>query len=354
MIFDSEAAITLCSKFASLPDFEVPLSVVFSRSDRFSCEREYIEGLAAMAPPNAQKDWIARLISQDDEQHLGAWFEIMLSGWLRDWGPVIIQPEIDGDHPDFLVKKCRKQIVVEARTIVPNESERQRQRWHAEVTWVLGHIGRPFIVTIEQLIAGGRLDRCRFASEVTQWLDRKVDQPLVYQDESGNTIALKASPDRDRRLVLVIGPTEAGWVSAQPLKPALKAKSRQHRAIRTAGYPYVIAVLLESPDFDAEEVVTAWLGSPQLVIDRDSGQVVEQTIDGTGIHFFGSEIRHTTVTGTLVFRRMFDEGLHRHRLDSWYIQNPFAKVTIDPDLFPVQKKYIVSGHTEARYEMLWR
>jgi hypothetical protein len=82
MIFDSSAMRRLRLKYSSEPDFSAPRIVLIDRSTKFAGEREYLEQLVSQALVARQRDWIGRLLNEDHAQFMGAWFEIMLYGWL--------------------------------------------------------------------------------------------------------------------------------------------------------------------------------------------------------------------------------------------------------------------------------
>jgi hypothetical protein len=53
----------------------VPSAVFLARSDKCKEEREYLESLVSQAPGKNQKDWIARISSEDEIIHFSSWFE---------------------------------------------------------------------------------------------------------------------------------------------------------------------------------------------------------------------------------------------------------------------------------------
>jgi hypothetical protein len=93
----------------------VPSAVFLARSDKCKEEREYLESLVSQAPGKNQKDWIARISSEDEIIHFSSWFEIMLYGWLKQRGDVKIEPEIDGKLPDFSMDLLGRKVFFEAK-----------------------------------------------------------------------------------------------------------------------------------------------------------------------------------------------------------------------------------------------
>src|SRR4051812_32283712 len=94
MLFDSPRMQHLRRKYVDVYDCEAPRVVLLDRLNELEGERKYLEDLYASAdvPQPKRNDWKGRLLSDNEGQHLGAWFEMMLCGWLRDVGPVSIAP----------------------------------------------------------------------------------------------------------------------------------------------------------------------------------------------------------------------------------------------------------------------
>ncbi len=87
------------------------------------------------------------------------------------------------------------------------------------------------------------------------------------------------------------------------------------------------------------------------MIDSE-GEIVNSYIDKSGIHYLGNDIRHTTVSGTLVFKSMESDKEKRHYLQAWYIQNPYTKVKINSVVFPVAS-FVVKEKSSKGYRMSW-
>lgn len=354
MIFDIEQAQELCARYADQPDFRVPQSVLLTRSEKLAGERAYLEGLVQSVSDSVRKGWAKRLLSDKHDQHLGAWFEIMLYGWLRQIGEVVAEPQVAGNNPDFLLSVGGKEIVVEAKALPIIDAERERDVRESELCWVLDHINRPFLVSVEAVAFGEPLNVEAFSQKVTNWLDHSPDEPFLFEDNSNNQMLLRAQRHPSLQHVATAATFPAEWIDPTALRVTLSNKAKQHQAIRKRGYPYVLAIMPESWKQSAEEIVTAWFGNEQLVIDFNTNEVIEQRIDLTGIHYFGREVVHKSVSGTLVFKREYGKKLKMHQLETWYVQNPYANVSLDLDLFPVQGKYVMMDKTDRNFKMGWR
>ncbi len=216
----------------------------------------------------------------------------------------------------------------------------------------LGSIEKPFSVVLETKRLGGKIATEDFVGQVVNWLKSAPEENFVYHDDLGNVLGLSATPRPNMKKLGVMS-SDAFSVNPDILKPALSEKAGQHKALRKAGFPYVIAVLLEPSHLSAEEVSEAWLGRTTIVYDPNFEQVIEEKVDKSGIHFFGNEIRHKSVTGTLVFRVDHDIKNKTRYLRSWYVQNPYANVIIDPTVFPAESRFIIVGQNDKAFEMKW-
>jgi hypothetical protein len=230
----------------------------------------------------------------------------------------------------------KQEIFVEARAFVISDQEREKDARQAELFSFLKPVDRKFIVKIERYTTGGRLDADDLVAKVINWLDNNPENDFTYHDEQNNKVVLSATFHPSLKNVGIIGGSEAFWVNPAPLKEPIKKKAKQHKKIRQAGYPYVIALFLEPRIYTAEEITMAWFGNVQVIVDINTNEIVKQTIDKSGLHFFGRDIFYKTVSGSLVFKAKFDEVGKRRELFAWYIQNPYANMPVDYSKFPVQ------------------
>lgn len=352
MIFDSPQMVYLREKYRDLPLHEVPKVVFLDRITRYYGEKLLLEELFKSVSLNKQKDWFGRLINEESEQHIGAWFEIMLYGWLKEHFIVQVEPELMGNYPDFTLDIQGNPLVIEARAFLITQEEREKQSKYGRIISTLESIKKPFTVRFKIKRLGEKINSEEFIKRVNHWLEFSSDQDSSYEDNLGNILSLYAEPSLTLKKIGVIS-TPSMRVNSDNLKPSLSEKATQHKALRKAGYPYVIAIFLESPYLTAEEVSEAWFGKTAVVLDVDTNQVVEEKFDQKGIHFFGNEIRHKSVSGTLVFREGYDDARHSRYLQSWYIQNPYANVKLNPDIFPAESRFIVVRQNDKIFEMKW-
>jgi len=351
MIFDSVLMQRLREEYASVPDCCVPKVVFLDRSADLAGERQYLETLLQSVPEAQKRRWLKFLLTDDHGNHLGAWFEIMLYGWLQRVGRVVIEPDVGGDLPDFSVTIHGQQVIVEAWA--HQERRRKFKDRFAEVLSLVQSVveqaQEPYIIHVENYLQGTELSGDHFVGEVTQWLAESPGRPLKYRDEGGNEITLVATASPQRA---VYGTSER--VKSVLSKSRLQKKARQHGAVPAAGYPYVIAVFLESPSLTARAAVTAWFGRMQVEFNHETLQITDRRLDESGL-YFEQRISQRRVSGTLVFKKRFNSTEQRHELRAWYVQNPNADVPFDSNLFPVEARFLVLGRSSTGgYLMDWR
>jgi hypothetical protein len=352
MIFDSSEMAVLHKKYRKLPNYEVPEIVFLDRYDGYAGERILLEELIASVSKQKQKDWLGRLVNEIPSQHIGVWFEIMLFGWLKEHFTVQVEPEILGNYPDFILEIQNKQLAIESRAFLIPPDERERISKFNRIMSSLGSIEKPFSVNLKIRNLGNRIIIKDFIGQVVKWLDANSTQDIEYRDGLGNILKLSAT---SRPTLKKVGAYSSEGLHVNPdvLKSALTEKARQHKALRNSGYPYIIAIFLEPSHLSAEEVVGAWIGRTVVVYDIERDQVVEEKFDESGIRFFGKEVVHKSVTGVLVFKAGYDESRRTRYLQSWYVQNPHANIAIDPNIFPVESRFVVVGQDDKMFEMRW-
>src|SRR5207248_2071551 len=125
-------------------------------------------------------------------------------------------------------------------------------------------------------------------AELTRWLRNRPDAPFSFKDERGNDLLFFAETDGRMKRVWLSNISSAILSDVSVLRHPLRDKATQHRRIRKAGYPYVLAFLLQPPQLTAEEVAEAWFGRMEYVFQLNDTQPREIRPDKGGIHFFGS------------------------------------------------------------------
>lgn len=354
MIFDSEEIEVIRRKYEDISTYYAPDIVLLDRASHLAGEREYLEDLISQVPQAVQNKWKKTLLVDLNPQHIGTWFEMMLFGWLKKIGITDAEPIVEGNLPDFVLSTNDGiQVAIEARAWTIDEAERSYRKRSGEIFDTLDDVKRPFIIHVEKFIVGGRLNVLDFTQEVTNWLDTKPMTPLHYNDTKGNFIHLTAQYESRLTTVGVIGGGGGYWVNPAVLRSPLREKAAQHPKLRNAKHPYVIALFLESQLYSAEEVAEAWFGRQSIVIDTTTHKIVGERLDGSGLHFAAREIRHRSVSGTLIFRASLNKSTQMRDIDAWYIQNPYANAPINAEIFPVKSWFGVAAKTTSSYSMKW-
>jgi hypothetical protein len=309
MIFDSPEMLRLREKYRGYTDYRSPEIIILDRQAHLSGEREYLESLIESVRPQKQKEWLSRLWNDDNGQHLSAWFEMMLYGWLRKVGEVDVEPEIEGNFPDFAVHFEDKKIIIEAVSWLIPENERRLEHLKSEFVDKLNELPFPYLIEIEKLEINSSLDCSKIIDQIVGWLEHQPDRIYEYNDNYQNHVELKASLFPSLTDTATVGPTVSLLLNPDLLKSPLRKKARQHRNVRVAGYPYVIAIFIESPFFSHDEIVDAWFGQEQVVVDMQSKKIVETRLDLRGLYYWKRKIHHKTVSGTLVFKTQYRPSL---------------------------------------------
>ena len=351
MIFDSEEIQVLREKYRGVSNIRLPSILQIDQSNDFEDERLELEKLIRQIPEEKRMGLKKRLISTDEGQHLSAWFELKLLGWLNGVGEVTFEPEIEGNIPDYLLISDGQQIVLEAIAVLRSEESRRQRLIDSEIHSFLGEINKPYMITIEGVSAKEIQNKEDFKNTVTMWLENEPSEKLNYGNDSIGHIVLKAKYFESLNNVRAMGPARAEFISPSAFIGPLKKKSKQHKAIRDMGIPYVIVILIDSFMLSAEEVVNAWFGKHQVVVDINSNTVTDEKFDGTGLHFYKSQVLRKSVSGTLVIKRLFMGT--KYQLNAWWIQNPYAKVPISPSTFPVVRKWIIKKKNDLGTQMGW-
>ena len=97
-------------------------------SEVVAARNEVLRQLRIVPEPH-QSRWEKRLKSKQDHSHFSVHLEIYLHHFFKDRGwKVDIEPKLPStcNHPDFVVRMGRDEMMVEAKTVLGAESERQQ------------------------------------------------------------------------------------------------------------------------------------------------------------------------------------------------------------------------------------
>lgn len=351
MIFDSPEIQALRQRFGGVPNYELPKILLWDKYDEFENERALLESLIAQVREEQQKEWLHRLVKSDDGQFLGAWFEIRLFGWLKEYFSVQVAPSPYGCDLDFSIGNGNASVFIEAKAHLIKPEERAKDQNLSRIYCYLEEIRKPYSAYFVVNQLGTKTDKEYLNKTVEAWLESS-EEKLSYHDENGNDLFFSNKMVSQLDFFCPTSSSEF-TVDSDELKPSLKDKAGQHKKLRQAGLPYVIALYIEPHNISERYVADAWLGKPVVIVDRRGRGIIETRSDYSGIHFYGREIRHKTVSGTLVFRSTINPVKRMIELTASYIQNPFADTSIPNDFFPVDSRYTVIERTESGFKMDW-
>lgn len=355
MIFDSTKMKKLRKKFAGLPLNEVPTIVKLDNLDEYKNERIHLEDLISKINGPKQRDLIKKLVNSNEGQHVGAWFELMLFGWLLDNFIVEVEPNIEDCYPDFRICFNGLPIAIEAKASLISKKEKAKQQTEKLIFSSLHEVPYPYWVFIEVETISEKICKEKLIHDVTCWLHSGGSQPLLFDDEFGNKFTLIKGMKEDTQY-LRVGISRPLCVNLKKLMKGLNGKANQHIRIHQSRIPYVIAIYLESNSFSDEDIISAWFGKPAVIIDRNRGEIIGNTIDKTGVQFAKSnneQVVHQGVSGLLAFSVKRNTEMKTRELIASYIQTPFAINPIATDIFPVASRFIVTSQDELFFNMKW-
>ncbi|MCJ7445872.1 MAG: hypothetical protein MUO26_15355 [Methanotrichaceae archaeon] len=130
------------------------------------------------------------------------------------------------------------------------------------------------------------------------------DFSLLVDD---NKIIIEATTvplNNEERNRLMSQSHDFGPIDTEPVKKALHRKAGQHKEVRNAGYPYIIALFPEDTAVSPEVVANAIFGNFRVYKDKDNNFTLSTNREG--ILFRGYDIEHTSLSGTLVFKKYWD------------------------------------------------
>ena len=209
MLFDTKQMIKLRQKYEDVSGLFVPEVIKLDRFEFLIEERKYLEKLAQSVPQNIQQKWVGDFTTADNGQYTGAWFEMMLYGWLQQIGQVRPEPQVEGNLPDFSLKTDKQEIFIEARAFVISDEEREKDARQAELFTFLKQVERKFIIKVEKYTIGGRLDGDDLVAAVTNWLDSNSENDFTYHDQQNNELTLSATFHPSLKNAGVLGGAEA-------------------------------------------------------------------------------------------------------------------------------------------------
>jgi hypothetical protein len=217
--------------------------------------RQTIEMWVAEYPAKSLARWLGDFRSNDDAQHISAFFELFLVRFFQanDWKILEVEPEIDGvkGKPDFLIEgPDGVPVVVEA--IVPNDkadSERGKEKLIADIKDAINAVRIPdHYLMLEAIEAPTEaINKANLIGALNAWIASKPgkDDAFEYKDKGALVnIKLLHRPGRDvdSPEYRAIG-IEMGGVSVSTpgdlVKKGLERKASKYKELEL---PYLIAL----------------------------------------------------------------------------------------------------------------
>jgi hypothetical protein len=369
VIFESQQMADLRKDYAHCSDYLAPEIVRLDRLPSLAAERDYLEATLQRAKGAKQQEWLRRLLSVDEGQHLGAWFEMMLCGWLDQVGIVDIEPRVEGEPVDFAINVGARRIVVEAKALIMDSDERRYEKYAGELLSLLRGSHYPYQMHITEFAPGVEPPDQELVDAMLRLAERASSEP-VGEDEDALEVGnrryrCQQTVDRHGNAVHFYGwrddslPRTAasryrgGFMDGTRVCGALSSKLGQHPAVRAAHHPYVLALFLESVRVDEDAAVEAWFGRPQVIFDQATGRILDLRWDRLGLSFAGEDVLHQDISGTLVFEARPNWDVLRRELKAYYIQNPYATTPVEGCLFPVEDRLTILHQGADGFRMGW-
>jgi len=303
--------------------------------------REEILSWLEEAPEPFKTQWKSRLTSPDDHPHLSARLELFLHHYLRSSGwQLEIEPSItqNGSRPEFRASKNNIQFVVEAKTLLDNESiTKETQRLHQLADNLSSKLSCTVMI--------GPLDDLPPSlpyKEIARNIEKHVvphssdvQRIKIAGSHQGDTYALEviALPLKESlREPLSIGGlmSQAHWLDhKERIRKALNVKARKYGAF---DLPFVIALSCDGEfPITTNDEFDALFGSIAYQISNLNQAKWIRQPNG----FFGRTSKgpkNQNVSAILFYRLKWHSRSHIHQMHLYH--NPFALFPLPLEIFP--------------------
>ena len=333
MLFDSLEMEKLRKKYEGYLDWQAPEIVVLDRRPELSEERKLIESILSLAPKKVRTEWIKNLLIDNVLEHNGVWFEIRLFDWLQKFGQVDIKPTILGTTPDFRFKINKLEIIIEAYARFGHYNLVSKKNLD-QLKSILKKIRKSYYIFIAKCeLISFPINSDNLTKSVIDWLDNCPDSQFNYLETSGNSITFSAlkSPGQKNLIIFSI---PIKFDSDSITKSRLAEKVNQYKELVESGYPYIVAVYLESMNETVDELIEALHGRIPISKRSIREKEIKMYFDKIGLYYCDGESKNRNVSGVLIFKSFLDEQAKIKKMQSWYVQNPDANIHIPPEIFP--------------------
>jgi hypothetical protein len=324
----------------------------------FSQERKKIEKWFQDLPETVKSDMMARLQSENKQQHFGVYYELVTRDFFKKLGySVEIHPRFGKEEPDLLISGMglQKPIVIEVATVFDDPEWQKEDQKLSKLLSNLENIQHFYFlgIVVNSVPIPNNIDYNSLVQFVSDWFDRfdpriteDIQEEKYVKDGLNLTLTLmpkKKSARKKKSPIIGSFSLPARWIGHQQLRNALKNKIKKYKFVKERRFPYLIAISLFETHSNNNNVVDQILGKNVLTIYRNAkGDVVKQQQhrDSSGICKHNQNTRLSGVITVKPKRIMYesDNWIMRHFITSkmgHLIQQRF------PDIF---EKYIRDHH----------
>lgn len=346
----------------SEPDF-----VYLNRSARPESERirKILESWYDLFPDNGKDELKSRFISRDQNQHIGAFFELYCFALLHYQGYSIqLHIPTSSDvltRPDFLVRREGEILFYFEATCAfdSNETIAARTRINDVIDYIDDTYSPNFFLGIQIINSTSQPPKI---SKLRSFLERKIQTistesenlPSLLWDDNGwiikfNLIA-KSEKSSGKPGIRTIGTqvNEPSWMdSRKSLYRSLQSKSTKYGEL---DYPFVVAVNRVGEyvhDIDEIDIYEALWGREKIMINTLTGESsISRYRDGFWIGPNGP--RNTRVSGALIVSQLRAWTINQYNPILYH--NPWAKMELNHKLLSTTQK--VPNHSTKGMQLI--
>jgi hypothetical protein len=279
--------------------------------------REVIESWIADYPESGLLRWLGDFRSNDNGQHVSAFFELFLVRFFQanGWTVIEVEPEIEGvrGKPDLLIEgPDGLRVVVEA--IVPNDKadeQRGKEKLIADIKDAINAVKIPnHYLMLEAIEAPTEaINKARLISALNAWIASKPAKDEVFEyNDKGALVNIRllhrAGRDINSPEYRAIG-IEMGGVSVSTpgdlVKKGLERKASKYKELEL---PYVIALNARGLHDTEDDYLAATYGTQavRFSMGRDGLTGEPEWIrNHDGLFNDGGKPRKQHVSGVLLF-----------------------------------------------------
>jgi len=266
---------------------------ILMRDERYESIKLRVENLLNQYPNGNRVNLLKRLQSGDDNQFIGAYFELYLYNLLNEMGfEIEIEPEIQttGKHPDFLIKKNGKDLFYLEATIAGYLANFE---WYKNANRIIAYLNENlkvnYLIMAILVKIGNKTPKLK---EICKLLESaKVNEKVLCENN-------------DWMVEFTVTPTSISDQKAPKIMPILIKRDRSGKIIRkaierkakqgTKDLPYIVAV-------------NTFMCNDQDIVDALYGKYAFQVNNGKieKLEFKGSidegAFKQTKISGVLMF-----------------------------------------------------